>query len=123
MIWPWKKRDIPLGQQGEDLACRFLRKQGFKILDRNVRIARCEIDIIAKEGNTIVFVEVKTRRQAGVFRPEDSVGAEKEDHVRMAGGFYLQRQRMPDADCRFDIVSIVLPETGDPEIKLIRNAF
>jgi putative endonuclease len=122
MIWPWKKA-VPLGQRGEDLACRFLRKQGFKILDRNVRLARCEIDIIAREDDTVAFIEVKTRRRADGYQPEDSVGRLKQRHIHRAAGIYSQRMKDTQVYLRFDIVSITLPDGEPPEIRLIRNAF
>ncbi len=122
--WPWRRRAKPLGAQGEDLAARFLKREGYAILDRNVRLGRGEIDLIAREGDTIVFVEVKTLRTSSeIFRPEDNVTHAKQRHLIAAAHRYLAKHRDPDAYYRFDVVSVVLPGTGKPEITLFRDAF
>ena len=122
--WPWRRRPKPVGAQGEDLAAKFLQREGYAILDRNVRCGRHEIDIIARDGDTIVFVEVKTLRTANeIFRPEGHVTQEKQRHLIAAGQWYMTKHRDPNAYYRFDVVSVVLPEAGKPEITLFRDAF
>lgn len=122
-MWPFRKKVIPLGQRGEDLACAYLKKQGYKILDRNVRLARCEIDIVAQEHDTIAFVEVKTRGREGVCRPEDSVGYTKQRHIVRAADCYMARYPDRKYYVRFDVVAIVLADGKPPEIELLRDAF
>jgi putative endonuclease len=122
--WPWRRRAKPLGSQGEDLAAKFLLREGYNILERNVRLGRGEIDIIARDGDTIAFVEVKTlRKTSEIFRPENNVTHDKQRHLIAAARRYMATHRDPEAYYRFDVVSIVLPETGKPEIKLFRDAF
>jgi len=122
--WPWRRRPKPLGAQGEDLAAKFLQREGYAILDRNLRLGRGEIDIVAQDGDTIVFVEVKTLRKADeVFRPENNVTRDKQKHLIAAAKRYIATHQNPGAYYRFDVVSVVLPEAGKPEIVLYRSAF
>ncbi len=119
---PWfRARDF--WERGEDLAVRHLRRNGYRILDRNVRLAGYEIDIIAREGDTVAFVEVKTRRSNAAAEPEESVGKTKQRHIRRAAHHYISRHGDRDTYYRFDIVSVLLPENGRPTVNLIRNAF
>lgn len=126
-MWGWLRglwgRSRPLGMQGEALAARYLRAQGYRILHQNAQLGRYEIDIIAQEGDTIAFVEVKTRSIADTFMPEDSIGATKMLHIRRAAELYRARQNDPAQYYRFDVVSIVIGDGQDPEITLYRNAF
>ncbi|MEK7357670.1 MAG: YraN family protein [Bdellovibrionota bacterium] len=123
MIWPWQRREKPLGQRGEDLAARYLRRNGYTILDRNVKLGRYELDIIARDGDTIAFVEVKTRLPSDIATPEDSITTKKRKHLTGAARIYMQRNPAPDTYYRFDVVAITIPPTGKPEIKLYKNAF
>lgn len=124
MISFWRRRTpIPLGRQGEDVAVRFLRKQGFTIIERNVKLGHYEIDIIAREGDTVAFVEVKTRRNDDFADPEANVTSVKEQHIRRAAHRYMERHDDGRTYYRYDIVSVVLPEAGRPRITLIRDAF
>jgi len=112
-----------LGQRGETLAARHLRRLGFRILERNARVGRYELDIIARERDTIAFVEVKTRRTDAAVSPEDNVGPEKRQHIRRAARRYIADHDDPNMYYRFDIVSVVVPEQGKPSLTLYRNAF
>ena len=116
-------RRRPLGQQGEDAAVRALKKAGYTILERNVHLGRYEIDIIAREGDTIAFVEVKTRRVVGDFQPEDNVTDRKQRHVIRAANIYISRKSDPTVYYRFDIAAGVMPETGKPSVTIYRDAF
>lgn len=120
--WPWGKRRT-FGQQGEDLAARFLRRNGYKILDRNAVFGKYEIDIIAQSGDTIAFVEVKTRRNDDMIDPEENVGYTKQRHIRRAAHQYIDEHGEPDLYYRFDIIAVVIPEQGQPEIRHIPDAF
>jgi len=108
---------------GEDAAARYLRRQRFKILARNVRLGRNELDIIARDGDTIVFVEVRTRASADPYRPEDSITPRKQRHLRTAAAWYMARNPDPESYYRFDVVAVILPEDGPPEITHYRDAF
>ncbi len=118
----WFRR-LTLGQRGERFAARQLRRWGYRVLERNVRLGRYEIDIIAREGNTIAFVEVKTRRSADVASPEVNVTITKRRHIRSAAHLYIQRYGDNETYYRFDVVSVLMPDHGKPQATLFRNAF
>jgi len=113
---------IDVGKAGEDEAVRFLQKKGYKILERNYRSRYGEIDIIARDGNAIVFVEVKTRGGAAFGPPGASVDERKQRKMTITSSFYLESIGATDAESRFDVVCIEM-RNGRPEIELIRNAF
>jgi putative endonuclease len=95
-----------LGEKGESLATTMLRKKGYSILEENWRSGKNEVDVIAKIGSTIVFVEVKTRSTAFFGDPSEAVSMSKQKRLIQAANDYL-RERELDAEARFDIVSIV----------------
>ena len=113
---------INLGKTGEDLACRELERRGYAIVARRWRQRRGELDIIARDGATLVFVEVKARdgRQFGAGA-EAVTMAKQRTIVRLAEE-YLLRNRLDDCACRFDVVSIRL-EADRPVIDVYQNAF
>lgn len=119
----WWPRRASLGNWGERLAARHLRRKGYRILEANVRCGRCEIDLVAQDGDTLVFVEVKTRRRADAVAPEENVGPAKQRHLRQAAAIYLARQPGPPGYARFDIVAITALPGQPPEILHIENAF
>ena len=123
MIFWRRKRRLSLGDQGEQLAERALKKAGYKILERNAELGRYEIDIIAREGSTVAFVEVKTRRTGDPIRPEENVGRQKQRHIATAADIWIQRHGDDKTNYRFDIVAIILPEGGPPQIDIFRDAF
>jgi putative endonuclease len=111
------------GRFGEDLAHRFLRRQGLTIVARNFhqRAGRGELDIVAWHRGTLVFVEVKTRSSSEFGNPGRAVGTDKEKDLRRAAGEYLRRCGAGTEQSRFDLVNIVL--TNPPEIEWIQDAF
>lgn len=111
------------GRRGEDLAHRFLRRHGLTIVARNYRplAGSGELDIVAWEGDTLVFVEVKTRVSAEFGSPDRAVGLEKEKYLRRAAGDYLRHTGSAWERARFDLVNIILKEP--PEIEWIKDAF
>jgi putative endonuclease len=112
------------GAQGEALACRFLRRRGYKILYRNFRGRRGgEIDVVCRDRDTLVFVEVKTRGDDAFARPIETLRADQRDRIARGGLAWLRLLDNPDILFRFDVVEVVLNETAAPEIELIRNAF
>jgi putative endonuclease len=116
-------RDLAAGRRGEDLAHRFLRKQGYIIVARNYRLSsgEAEADLIAREGDTLVIVEVKTRATEEYGPPERAVNPEKQRHLLRVARQYARKTGTPWEHVRFDVVSIVLRER--PEITLLRAAF
>jgi putative endonuclease len=111
-----------LGSRGENVAAHFLRKNGFKIIVRNFRCEVGEIDIIAREGKTLVFVEVKTRAYDDPT-PEDQVNFEKQRQLTNAAKLYLSRYGSPQPPARFDVVAIVWPAGREPQVRHLRDAF
>jgi len=111
------------GRRGEDLAHRFLRRQGLAIVARNFRPRSNsgEIDLVAWDREMLVFVEVKTRASAEFGSPERAVGAAKERDLRRAAGEYLRRSGTGSQQARFDLVNIVL--SRPPSIEWIKDAF
>ena len=112
------------GKRGEDLACRFLRKRGYKILYRNFRGRRGgEIDIVCRDRDTLVFVEVKTRADETWRRPIEDLRHAQRARITVGGLAWLRLLDNPDILFRFDVVEVVLAESERPRIELIRNAF
>ena len=110
-----------LGRKGEELARRFLEKKGFVILEQNYRTRSGEIDLIAQEGKTLVFVEVKTRSSRRYGHPFEAVTARKRAQLTKVALEYLSRNSLYDQPARFDVVSVLAD--GKPEIEVVRNAF
>jgi putative endonuclease len=113
-----------LGARGEKLACGFLRRQGYKILYRNFRARHGgEVDIVCRDGDTLVFVEVKTRRRDDTARPSEAINAAKRKLISRGALAWLQLLNNPEILSRFDVIEIVLAEDGEPRFELIRDAF
>lgn len=110
------------GTEGEDLAATYLEHNGYRILERNYRYDRGEIDLIALEGGELVFVEVKARYTAEFGSPEESVTSSKEEQMKKVAEGYLLQHQMEDQACRFDVVAITFADRR-PQIRLFRNAF
>lgn len=121
-MWPFPE-PRPLWRRGEAAAARHLQWKGFRILARNARFGHNEVDIIARDGDTTVFVEVRTRESADPMPPEDSITYPKRRHLRAAARMYLSRQPDPDQYFRFDVVGVVMPEHGKPGITHYPDAF
>ena len=114
---------ILLGKSGEDLACRELRRRGYEILARRFRTRVGELDIVARDGPTIVFVEVKTRTSAAYGAPYEAVGPRKQYKIWLMATDYLQRRGWNDKPCRFDIVAISVERDGRRRIEVLTSAF
>ena len=111
-----------LGKKGEELAIGFLKKKGYRILERNYVCKLGEIDIIAKERDTLAFIEVKTRTSTLFGLPELSVTPFKQMQISKAALCFLKEKHLEEVKARFDVVSILLRPGGE-EIELIRDAF
>ena len=111
-----------MGDRGENLAARYLRNRGYKIISRNFRCDSGEIDIVARDGKTIVFVEVKTRAYDDPT-PEEQVNEHKQHQLTKAGKIYLSRYGFPQPPARFDVVGIIWPQGREPIIRHTPHAF
>jgi len=111
-----------LGVIGENLASRELERRGYAILARRYRHAGAEIDIVARDGLTLVFVEVKAREGDEFGDGAEAVTRRKRRRIAMAATDYLVRHQNEECPCRFDVVSIMLSD-GEPQIEVIPNAF
>ncbi|MCI0706972.1 MAG: YraN family protein [Ignavibacteriae bacterium] len=110
------------GAEGEALAASFLEHNGLKILQRNYRYERGEVDIVAEDGDELVFVEVKARRTKSYGDPEESVTPKKQQQIRTVAEGYLFEHNIDGKACRFDVVGIFF-RNGKPEINHLKNAF
>ncbi len=117
------KSRIALGRLGEDLAADYLRKQAYIILNRNYRTARGEIDLVAKDGETLVFIEVKTRKSTAFGTPLEAITRQKQVKLRELALTYMQEQHVGASGIRFDAIAISCRYGKAPEIVHLRNAF
>ncbi|MCF8246917.1 MAG: YraN family protein [Saprospiraceae bacterium] len=115
-------KHLETGKLGEEIAVAHLRQQGFEILETNWRYRRCEVDIIAKEGNLMVFVEVKTRSYDYFGRPEEFVSPAQERRLAQAAAAFMEKTGHEWA-IRFDVIAVLKKKEGDFEVELIRDAF
>ena len=111
-----------LGKRGETKAIAFLKKQGFKILERNYCVKSAEIDIIAKDHGTICFIEVKTRSNTTKGLPREAVTRTKQNKIIHASLIYLKNNKLSESKVRFDVIE-VQQENGKFSFNLIKNAF
>jgi len=111
------------GQRGEDLACDLLVKKGYQIVQRNYTYGKGELDIIAKDGELLVFVEVKSRFNLEFGPPELGITKKKQRQVRRVAEAYLHERDIVDTDCRIDVVAILFRGKEPPQINHILNAF
>ena len=120
---------MSLGTRGERIAARYLRRQGMTIVGRNQRLAGGELDLIAVEGRTVVFVEVKTRRSQQAGHPLEAITMQKQRHLSRAALAYLRRHQLLEHAARFDVIAVIWPESPAggagtrPQIRHVRNAF
>ena len=113
---------ISLGKRGEDIAVAHLRAKGYGIEVRNYRQKTGEIDIICKDGDTIVFVEVKARQHRGFGHPAEAVNRRKQMQISRTALLYLSSQELHNVPVRFDVIGVIFTETV-PEISHITDAF
>ena len=109
-----------LGQSSEDLAAAFLKKHGYRIIVRNKRFKIGEIDIVAMDGDTLVFIEVRSRSDPAQVHPAETITPRKKQQIIRAAMAYCQDEGITDTMIRFDVIAVLGPEN---EIELIRNAF
>lgn len=118
-----------LGERGEALAARYLEDQGYRVLDRNYRFERNEVDLVCFEpneddtGGELVFVEVKARSSLGFGAPEEAVDDKKQEALVEVSRAWMHERRMEGAAARFDVVAVVLQQGRAPNITHHENAF
>jgi len=110
------------GRRAEDHACGFLKKRGYRIVERNYRTRAAEIDIIARQGGFLVFIEVKARKSLRKGSPREAVDLLKQKKIIFAATYYLKEKNFIDVRVRFDVVAIHEINRGF-EIEIIENAF
>jgi len=110
------------GKIGEDIAIDFLKKKGYKIIERNYKCVFGEVDIVARDRGDIVFVEVKSRRSEYFGDPTDAVDFNKQKKISKIALNYLNEKRVDNHDARFDVIAIKLSPSGNT-VELIENAF
>lgn len=114
---------LDLGKLGEEQAVARLKKEGYRVLARNYRNTFGEIDIIARDGKTLCFVEVRTRTKDWHGHPFESISSMKQRKIIRAARGYLTARDTDDIDARFDVVAVVPQENGGFTVELIKNAF
>jgi putative endonuclease len=115
-------RRITTGREGERIAADFLKKNGYRIVENNYRCPIGEIDMVARDKNDLVFVEVKARKSGALGYPEQAVGRQKQRKMSQLALWYIQDKKMHDANVRFDVVAVLLRSSGN-DVKLIKHAF
>lgn len=111
----WKKKErifnnVGVGKLGEKLAKKYLKKQGYKILDKNFYTRYGEIDLIALKDNTLIFFEIKTRTNQSFGYPEEAINYKKQGHLKKAAEIYLFKKGISNKDLQIDVLSIELGE-------------
>ncbi len=112
------------GSKGEKLACRYLRRNGYKVLYRDFHgHGGGQIDVVCRDGDTLVFIEVKTRTSEEFGRPREAVHRPQQKRIARGGLAWLRMLDNPDILFRFDVVEVFLSEEAKPRIEVIKNAF
>ena len=117
-----RERQI-LGKSGEEAAFEFLRKKGYRILERNYKTPLGEIDIIAQDRDRLVFVEVKSLSDTSYIFPQEMLNKKKQEQIIRVALSYLKAKGLKNVDCRFDCVAVIFSLGKEPEIELIKDAF
>ena len=123
--WPARRRDhrLLLGRRGERAAARHLKSKHHRVLARNYRCIAGEIDLICSHGDTIVFVEVKTRSDDVAEDPQGVPRKLQWRRIENAARYFLMQRSAQDRPCRFDLVTVVWPARGSPLIKHFEDAY
>lgn len=111
------------GAFGESLATEYLSEKGYKVLERNFSCRIGEVDIIAMQEDTVAFIEVKTRSSEKFGLPSEAVSLTKQNRIVKTALYYMQRNRLLDYMCRFDVIEIIVDPENKSRINLIKDAF
>ena len=114
---------LDLGNFGEQLALKKIKRLGYKKIIRNYRCPLGEVDLIARDGDTLVFIEIKTRRGKSIGYAKEAVDARKRRQLSKAALAYMKSNDCCDAKARFDVVAINLKGNSAPQIEVVKNAF
>ena len=114
---------IKTGKKGEDLAFSYLKKERYKIIERNYRTKCGEIDIIAKDKDVTVFIEVRSGNTEKFGLPEETINKRKQQQIAKSALFYIKRYGLEKENSRFDVVCVKDVDSEFPKIRLIKNAF
>jgi putative endonuclease len=118
----WTPQEV--GEFGERVACQWLRSQGEKVLYRNYRAPHGgEVDIVARRGKLLLFIEVKTRRAGGVGRPLDAVDRSKQELIERGANSWLKLLKTRRIPWRFDVIEVILKEGKPPIVNRVENIF
>lgn len=117
------RQHIELGKKGEDAAVEFLKKSGYRIIERNYKNKLGEIDIVAKDSGSVCFIEVKTRTSLAFGLPEEAITKAKQRKLNNVALSYLKQYNLGAQPARFDIVSVMMHTQKNPEVTVIKDAF
>lgn len=113
---------LELGRYGEDLAYKRIKRLGYRKIIRNYRCPLGEVDLIANDGDTLVFIEIKTRRGKPTGYAKEAVNARKQRQLSKVALSYMKSNNCSEAKARFDVIAISIKE-DKPEIEVVKNAF
>lgn len=123
MVAPSNKARQTVGSLGESIAAERLKAMGYRVLERNVRLTQGEIDIVARDGDVLVFVEVRTRRSMEMGLPEESITERKKQKLRQLVDSYYQARSAGETQSRIDVVVVDLDSSGKPtRVEVIKSA-
>ena len=114
---------VAFGKRGEDIACEELRRRGYIILDRRFRTRCGELDIVARDGKMLVFVEVKARENGSFGQPFESVTRQKRHRLARMAESYLFLKHLSGVGCRFDVVAVTANASGGLDVDVLKSAF
>jgi putative endonuclease len=119
-----ERRKDATGRDAENAVARYLWWQGYRVLERNFRTRSGEVDLIARKGDTIVFVEVRSKREGSEVAPKDTVTSPKERRIDAAASAYLKQRRLTNVSVRYDIAEVRTDERGRPiRVEVLEAAF
>lgn len=126
-MWPWARQRLSrqaLGALGERHAARALRAAGLRVLEGNYRTRQGELDLIARDGDTLVFVEVRTRTSRDIVSPLASVDARKQAQIIRMARYYRRARRLSECPSRYDVVEVIATPAGRVEdVRHVVGAF
>lgn len=112
-----------LGKAGEEVALKYLKRKKFKIIKKGFRLYKGEIDVIAYDRKTLVFIEVKTRRSRNFGLPEESVTTAKQRQIKKIAQGFIAFNNLENVECRFDVISLILKKNDGYFISHFKDAF
>ncbi len=118
-----EKAKDQLARSGEAEACRWLENNGMRVLQRNIRFPEGELDIVAREGSVLVFVEVKTRQAATFGTPDAAIDRAKQRRLIAAANRFISLFRLQKVPARFDVIAVLWPPGGEAQVQHFRNAY